>query len=201
MIYSVRGILIYAEPTFAVVECGGVGFKCFISNSTLASLPSSGKEVNLLTYMSIREDAMDLYGFSTPNELDAFKLLISISGIGPKAAISILSALTPDKLAIAVSSGDVKSIQQAQGIGKKTAERIVLELKDKMVGVASGSASVVVEGIKNVSTNNNAQEAVEVLVSLGYNQSDAAAVIGGLDPSMSVDDMIRKGLKALAANL
>lgn len=201
MIYSVRGILIYAEPTFAVVECGGVGFKCFISNSTLASLPSSGKEVNLLTYMSIREDAMDLYGFSTPNELDAFKLLISISGVGPKAAISILSALTPDKLAIAVSSGDVKSIQQAQGIGKKTAERIVLELKDKMVGVASGSASVVVEGIKNVSTNNNAQEAVEVLVSLGYNQSDAAAVIGGLDPSMSVDDMIRKGLKALAANL
>lgn len=201
MIYSVRGILIYAEPTFAVVECGGVGFKCFISNSTLASLPSSGKEVNLLTYMSIREDAMDLYGFSTPNELDAFKLLISISGVGPKAAISILSALTPDKLAIAVSSGDVKSIQQAQGIGKKTAERIVLELKDKMVGVASGSASVVVEGIKNVSTNNNSQEAVEVLVSLGYNQSDAAAVIGGLDPSMSVDDMIRKGLKALAANL
>lgn len=201
MIYSVRGILIYAEPTFAVVECGGVGFKCFISNSTLASLPSSGKEVNLFTYMSIREDAMDLYGFSTPNELDAFKLLISISGVGPKAAISILSALTPDKLAIAVSSGDVKSIQQAQGIGKKTAERIVLELKDKMVGVASGSASVVVEGIKNVSTNNNAQEAVEVLVSLGYNQSDAAAVIGGLDPSMSVDDMIRKGLKALAANL
>lgn len=201
MIYSLRGTLTYVEPTFAVVECGGIGFKCFVSNSTLTSLPSNGKEVSLLTYMSIREDAMDLYGFATPNELDAFKLLISISGVGPKAAISILSALSPDRLAMAVSSGDVKSIQQAQGIGKKTAERIVLELKDKMVSVASGNASVVVDGIKNVATNDNAREAVEVLVSLGYNQSDAAAVVGAMEPSMSVDDMIRRGLKALASNL
>ena len=132
MIYSLKGTLTYLEPTFAVVECGGVGFKCFVSTTTITSLTSIGTEVRLLTYMSIREDAMDLYGFSTQNELDAFKLLISVNGVGPKAAISILSALPPDRLAVAVSCGDVKSIQVAQGVGKKTAERIVLELKDKM---------------------------------------------------------------------
>lgn len=201
MIYSVKGILTYVEPTFAVVECGGVGFKCYASMTTITSLSPVGNEVSLLTYMSIREDAMDLYGFSAQNELNAFKLLISISGVGPKAAISILSALTPDKLAIAVSSGDVKSIQAAQGIGKKTADRIVLELRDKMGNVVSNGASSVVEGIQNVTAHDNSREAVEVLVSLGYSQSEASAVVGTLDPTLSVDEMIRKGLKSLAANL
>lgn len=201
MIYSLDGVLKYVDPTFVVVECGGVGFKCFATMSTITSLTPVGTKVSLLTYMSIREDAMDLYGFLTQNEMDAFKLLISISGVGPKAAISILSALTPDKLAIAVSSGDVKSIQAAQGIGKKTADRIVLELKDKMGGIASSNASSIVEGIQNVATLDNAKEAVEVLVSLGYNQSEASAAVGSLDSSLSVDDMIRKGLKILSANL
>ena len=105
MIYSLKGTLTYLEPTFAVVECGGVGFKCFVSTTTITSLTTIGTEVRLLTYMSIREDAMDLYGFSTQNELEAFKLLISVNGVGPKAAISILSALPPDRLAVAVSAG------------------------------------------------------------------------------------------------
>lgn len=201
MIYNVKGILTYTEPTFAVVECGGVGFKCFVSMTTLQSLTSIGTEVNLFTYMAVREDAMDLFGFSTQEELSAFKLLITVSGIGPKAAIAILSVLTPDRLSIAVSSGDVKSIQMAQGVGKKTAERVVLELKDKMVSIGSGKVSAVVEGIQQVSSNSNAQEAVEVLVSLGFNQSDAAAVVGTMDKSMSVDDMIRKGLKELSSQL
>ena len=195
MIYSIKGTLTYMEPTFVVVECGGVGFKCFASTTTITSLSTVGTEVQLLTYMSIREDAMDLYGFSTQNELEAFKLLISISGVGPKAAISILSALSPDKLAIAVSCGDTKSIQAAQGIGKKTAERIVLELKDKMLGIGSTETASVVAGIQQASTNENAREAVEVLVSLGFNQSDCATVVGAMDSSMSVDDMIRQGLK------
>ncbi len=201
MIYNVKGILTYTEPTFAVVECGGVGFKCFVSMTTLQSLTSIGTEVNLFTYMAVREDSIDLFGFSTQDELNAFKLLITVSGIGPKAAIAILSVLTPDRLSIAVSSGDVKSIQMAQGVGKKTAERVVLELKDKMVGIGSGRVSTVVEGIQQVAGNSNAQEAVEVLVSLGFNQSDAAAAVGAMDKSMSVDDMIRKGLKELSSQL
>lgn len=201
MIYNVKGVLTYTEPTFAVVECGGVGFKCFVSMTTLKSLTSIGTEVNLFTYMAVREDSMDLFGFSTQEELNAFKLLITVSGIGPKAAIAILSVLTPDRLSIAVSSGDVKSIQMAQGVGKKTAERVVLELKDKMVGIGSGSVGAVVEGIQQVANNSNAQEAVEVLVSLGFNQSDAAAVVCAMDKSMSVDDMIRKGLKELSSQL
>lgn len=201
MIYNVNGTLTYTEPTFAVVECGGVGFKCFVSMNTLKDLTSIGTRVNLFTYMSVREDAMDLFGFSTQAELQAFKLLITVSGVGPKAAIAILSVLSPDRLSIAVSSGDVKSIQAANGVGKKTAERVVLELKDKMVGVGSASAASVVEGIQSVAASNNAQEAVEVLVSLGFNQSDAATVVGAMDKSLSVDDMIRKGLKQLSSQL
>ena len=116
--YGGAGVEYDGSEFVAVVECGGVGFKCFASTTTITSLTSIGTNVELLTYMSIREDAMDLYGFSTANELEAFKLLISISGVGPKAAISILSALSPDKLALAISCGDTKSIQAAQGIGK-----------------------------------------------------------------------------------
>lgn len=201
MIYNVKGILTYTEPSFAVVECGGVGFKCFVSMTTLQSLPSVGKEVNLFTYMSVREDAMDLFGFFTQNELESFKLLITVSGVGPKAAMAILSVLPPDRLAIAVSSGDVKSIQTAQGVGKKTAERVVLELKDKMTGIGSGNAAAVVQGIQSVASNSDAQEAVEVLVSLGFNQSDAAAAVGAMDKSLSVDDMVRMGLKQLSSQL
>lgn len=202
MIYSVKGILTYVEPSFVVVECGGVGMKCFASTSTITQLSSVGTEVTLLTYMSVKEDAIDLYGFLSQNELDAFKLLISVNGVGPKAAMSVLSALTMDKLSLAVSCGDVKSIQAAQGIGKKTAERIVLELKDKMAGVAG-----VVQGAATVNAaqanapGSASAEAVEVLVSLGFNQTDASVAVGSMEPGLSVDEMIRKGLKLLSSNL
>lgn len=198
MIYNVRGTLTYTDVNYAVVECGGVGFKCFVSMTTLKELPPLGKEANLYTYLAVREDAMDLFGFATQQELDAFKLLITVSGVGPKAAMAVLSVLPPDRLSIAVSSGDVKSIQSAQGVGKKTAERIVLELKDKMLGIAPSNAAAV-QSIQAVASNSDAQEAVEVLVSLGFNQSDAATVVGAMDKGLSVDDMIRKGLKQLSS--
>ena len=200
MISNVRGTLTYTDINYAVVECGGVGFKCFVSMTTLKELPPLGKEANLYTYLSVREDAMDLFGFATQQELDAFKLLITVSGVGPKAAMAVLSVLPPDRLSIAVSSGDVKSIQSAQGVGKKTAERIVLELKDKMLGIAPSNAAAV-QSIQAVASNSDAQEAVEVLVSLGFNQSDAATVVGAMDKGLSVDDMIRKGLKQLSSQL
>ena len=201
MIYNVKGTLTYTEPTFAVVECAGVGFKCFVSMTTLKALPSVGKEVNLFTYLAIREDAMDLFGFATQQELQAFKLLITVSGVGPKAGMAILSVLPPDRLSLAVSAGDVRAIQQAQGVGKKTAERVVLELKDKMAGVAIGASSSVSDGAQPAQVGSDAQEAVEVLVSLGFNRSDAAMVVGAMDKSMSVDDMIRQGLKKLSAQI
>ena len=200
MIYNVRGTLTYTDVNYAVVECGGVGFKCFVSMTTLKELPPLGKEANLYTYLAVREDAMDLFGFATQQELDAFKLLITVSGVGPKAAMAVLSVLPPDRLSIAVSSGDVKSIQSAQGVGKKTAERIVHELKDKMLGIAPSNAAAV-QSIQAVASNSDAQEAVEVLVSLGFNQSDAATVVGAMDKGLSVDDMIRKGLKQLSSQL
>ncbi len=199
MIYNVKGILTYTDPNFAVVECGGVGFKCFVSMTTLKELPSIGSEVNLFTYMSVREDALDLFGFFNVDELEAFKLLISVSGIGPKAAIAILSVLTPSRLSLAVSSGDVRSIQTAQGVGKKTAERVVLELKDKMLGFGTSQADI--QNVQSVASSDEAQEAVEVLVSLGFNQSDAAKVIGAMDKSLSADEMVRKGLRQLSSQL
>lgn len=202
MIYSVKGILTYVEPSFVVVECGGVGMKCFASTSTITQLSSVGTEVTLLTYMSVKEDAIDLYGFLSQNELDAFKLLISVNGVGPKAAMSVLSALTTDKLSLAVSCGDVKSIQAAQGIGKKTAERIVLELKDKMAGVAGAvQGNAAVNAAQANAPGSASAEAVEVLVSLGFNQTDASVAVGSMEPGLSVDEMIRKGLKLLSSNL
>lgn len=198
MIYNLSGKLTYVDPTFIVIECGGVGFKCFASTTTITSISTVGTNVNVLTYMSVKEDSIELYGFATQEELNAFKLLISVSGIGPKAAMAILSVLPPDRLSVAVSSGDVKAIQSAQGVGKKTAERVVLELKDKMVGIGSAHTNAIVEGIQSVAQSDNAQEAVEVLVSLGFNQSEAASVVGTMDKSLSVDEMIRKGLKSLS---
>ena len=201
MLYNVKGILTVSDVNFIVVECGGIGFKCYTTLNTIKSIGTVGSEVNVYTHLAVREDAMDLYGFSTLNELDAFKLLITVSGIGPKAAVAILSELTPDKLALCIASGDAKSITKAQGVGKKTAERVVLELKDKMGNIAIGEGASVVSAASTVLESSNSAEAVEALVALGYSQSDAAVIVGSMDKSMPVDDMIRLALKQLARNL
>ncbi|MDE6470063.1 MAG: Holliday junction branch migration protein RuvA [Eubacterium sp.] len=201
MLYNLNGRLTVTDVNFIVVECGGVGFKCFTTLNTVKEIGKVGDNVNVFTYLAVREDAMDLYGFASLAELDAFKLLITVSGIGPKAAAAILSELTPDKLALCIASGDAKSITRAQGVGKKTAERVVLELKDKMGSIAVGSASDVVSSAASVSAGSDSAEAVEALVALGYSQSDAAVVVGSMDKSLSVDEMIRLGLKQLAKNL
>lgn len=201
MIYNVKGILIYIDAQFVVVECGGVGFKCFTTLNTSKSVGKIGSEVNLYTHLSVREDAMDLFGFSTVSELDAFKMLITVSGVGPKAAVSVLSELTPDRLALAIASGDTKSIVKANGIGKKTAERIVLELKDKMANVASGELSSAVASAGSIVEESASAEAVAALVALGFSQSDAAVAVGQMDKSLSADEMIRLGLRQLSSNL
>lgn len=201
MLYNIRGKLTVSDVNFIVVECGGVGFKCFTTLNTVKSIGRTGDEVNVFTYLAVREDAMDLYGFATLDELNAFKLLISVSGIGPKAAAAILSELAPDRLAVCIASGDAKAITKAQGVGKKTAERVVLELKDKMGSIAVGDTSDVVSSVASVGESSNSAEAVEALVALGYSQSDAAVVVGSMDKSLTVDEMIRNGLKQLAKKL
>lgn len=201
MIYNLRGTLTYTDTGYIVVECSGVGFKCFTTLNTVKEIGRVGEEVNVHTYLAIREDAMDLYGFARSAELDAFKLLISVSGVGPKAAIAVLSELTPDSLALCVASGDSKAITRAQGVGKKIAERIVLELKDKMGGIVSEKASESVSGAAAAVTDSDSAEAVEALVALGFPRSDASMAVGAMDRSLSVDEMIRLGLKQLSKNL
>lgn len=201
MIYNVKGTLTYIDAQFVVVECGGVGFKCFTTLNTSKSVGKIGSEVNLYTHLSVREDAMDLFGFLTVTELEAFKMLITVSGVGPKAAVAVLSELTPDRLALAIASGDTKSITKANGIGKKTAERIVLELKDKMANVASGDISSAVASAGSIVEESASAEAVAALVALGFSKSDAAVAVGQMDKSLSADEMIRLGLRQLSSNL
>lgn len=201
MIYNISGTLTYVGDQFLVVECSGIGFKCFSSLNTLKSVGRTGEKVNLFTYLSVKEDALDLFGFATEEELSFFKLLITVSGVGPKAAVAVLSELESSRLALAIASGDVKSITRANGVGKKTAERIVLELKDKVANVASSNDMQSVASAAAVVEESAAGEAVAALVALGFNKSDAAVVVGAMDKSLSADEMIRLGLRQLSSNL
>ena len=154
-------------------------------------------ETTVYTYLNVREDAMELYGFSTPNELDAFKQLITVSGVGPKAALAILSVLTPDKLALSIASGDTKSITKAQGVGAKIANRIILELKNKFSAELTAEQSEIVGAVQMTAGAENLSEAIEALVQLGYSRSEAAVALGKLDSSLSVEELIRQALKSL----
>ncbi len=197
MIYSVRGALIYTDMSTAVVECGGVGMKCSVSMNTRRKLPPIGGEVMLFTHMNVREDAMDLFGFSDLDELEMFKLIVSVSGVGPKVALSILSEFEPSALSLYIASGDSKSITRASGVGAKLAQRIVLELKDKLGATSFGDSQDVAAAV-SVGGSSNSSEAVQALVALGYSQSEASLAVGKLDATQSVECLIKEGLKALA---
>lgn len=201
MIYSLNGTLIYTDINTAVVECGGVGFKCFSTLTTLRKLPQVGSKVFLYTHMNVREDAMDLYGFADTEELRCFKLLISVSGVGPKAALAILSELTPEKLAFCVSAGDSKSITRAQGVGPKTAQRVVLELKDKLKVDVPESSDNSDFGTISSTAAGNAGEAISALVMLGYSQTEASNAVSKLPQDLSVEEMIKRSLRQLSAML
>ncbi|MBR3844477.1 MAG: Holliday junction branch migration protein RuvA [Clostridia bacterium] len=164
----------------------------------MSCLPPIGGEVFLFTYLAVREDAMDLYGFYTEEELDFFKLLITVSGIGPKAAMAILSQFSPQQLAVCIAAGDAKAITKAQGVGAKTAQRLVLELKDKLGGLGMDNAADEIKVVSAASANANAADAVEALVAFGYSRSEASVAVGRLDSSLPAEALIREGLKALA---
>jgi Holliday junction DNA helicase RuvA len=198
MFYSVSGEIIHKDEQSVAVLCGGVGFRCFTTRNSLARINAAGvKEVTLFTYLNVREDALDLFGFYTSEELDAFKLLISVSGVGPKAALAILSELTPDAFAVAVASGDTKAITQANGVGPKLAQRIVLELKDKISGVSfiSEESSAISSAVSEASSKNNTSEAIAALAALGYSQTEASVAISKLNPELSVEELIKGALK------
>ncbi len=198
MIYSLRGKLTHIEDTFFVVECAGVGYLCKASATTVSCLPPEGEEVFIYTTMTYnQETGSDLYGFYERAEQDCFRMLTSISGIGPKAALAVLSEFTPESFALAVASGDAKAITRAKGIGPKAAQRIILELRDKISNesIAEGFSAPSVPAAK---IGGNAAEAIAAMVSLGYTNSEAAAIIGKLDQTLPVDGMIKAALKAIA---
>ncbi len=200
MIYHVNGTLEYCEPGFCVIDCMGVGYKLTISDNTYSGIVGHvGEKAKLLTYLKVSEDGVELFGFKTNDELEAFKLLITVSGVGPKAGMAILSLLTPERLSMAISSEDTKAIAKASGIGPKTAARVILELKDKIIKmpltITSTEASTVAS--VNVGKSANLSEALEALCVLGYTRSDAQKALAGIDPKLDVSKIIPLALAKL----
>jgi Holliday junction DNA helicase RuvA len=204
MFYYVRGELVLAEPGTAVIECGGVGYKLSISDNTLGKLSNMDKKSALLyTYMNVREDAVDLIGFATKDELSVFKMLISVSGVGPKAAMSILSHLSAEKFALAVCTEDKKTIAKANGVGPKTAARIILELKDKLMKEHAGDDFSALGAEASPATGAGSKrgllsEATDALLVLGYSRAEAANVLKDIPTEkMELEEIIRTSLKKL----
>ncbi|MBZ4667822.1 MAG: holliday junction helicase RuvA [Epulopiscium sp.] len=197
LISFIKGILDYMTEEWIIVDVNGIGYKIYISSSTVSKLPSVGKEVKIFTHLQVKEDELALYGFMSQDELNMFERLISVSGIGPKGALGILSTLSPADLCMAVITEDIKTLSSAPGIGKKTAQRMILELKDKintLEAVGLGGETVL-----EVQQNGTAEEAIFALTALGYSRVDAAkAVKEVFKEDMSVEEMIKAALKKLA---
>lgn len=193
MYYYIKGTLALKGENFAVLDAGGVGYKIFTSANVLSALGAPGKTVQLFTHLYVKEDAQDLYGFPTNEELALFLQLLSVSGVGPKAALAILSVNTPDRFALAVLTGDKKAITKAAGVGPKLAERIILELKDKMKGLDTLPADIADTDFDSSSVS----EAISALTVLGYSQEEAARAVSGLSEGLDLEDMVREALKKL----
>lgn len=200
MFYSLTGKLVHMEPGMLAVECGGVAFKCFTSMHTQKNMPRIGEVTTVYTHLNVREDALDLFGFASKSEMNCFKMLTGISGVGPKVALAILSEMTPEGVAMAAASGDSKSFTRANGVGPKLAQRIVLELKDKVkkMAVSGGELSLAAD-VGVVSASQNAEQAVQALAVLGYTQSEAAQAVAKLDSSLPTEELIRLALKGMAS--
>ena len=199
MFYYLDGTVAELLPYLAVIDCGGVGYACKTTNNTLASL-KKGQRGKLYTYLNVGEDVFDLYGFATQKELATFKLLIGVSGVGPKAALAVLSAGTPESLAMAIVTGDEKALTAAPGIGKKIAQRIILELKDKMARESGGELDF--SGGKGAPAaavfSNQATEAAQALAVLGYTSAEVSMALKGVDvEGLPLEEIIRQSLKKM----
>ena len=206
MIYSLSGELLFTDAvaSTAVIDCCGVGYKVTVTSNTLRKLPVNPEKpprIRLLTYMQVREDGVDLLGFYTSEELDMFKLLISVSGVGPKAAVSILSLMTPEKLAAAIATEDVKGISKAPNVGAKTAGRIILDLKDKVAKAFPTMDAASYEDALPTQTvtadSGKLTDAQSALLSLGYSRQEVAAALSKVNTSASLEDIIRLALNVL----
>lgn len=206
MIYCLSGELLFTDAvaSTAVIDCCGVGYKVTVTSNTLRKLPVNPEKpprIRLLTYMQVREDGVDLFGFYTAEELDMFKLLISVSGVGPKAAVSILSLMTPEKLAAAIATEDIKGISKAPNVGAKTAGRIILDLKDKVakafptMGTASYEDALPTQTV--TADSGKLTDAQSALLSLGYSRQEVAAALSKVNTSASLEDIIRLALNVL----
>jgi len=197
MFYSLTGTIVHIEESMLAIDCGGVAYACAATANTLREL-ALGERATVFTHLNVREDAMEFFGFAARAELDCFRKLIAVTGVGPKAALALLSAFTPEQLSFFVASGDAKSITRAQGVGPKLAQRLVLELKDKLqvagfraqeAGDAAHSGSAF--GLPD-------SEALEALLALGYQQSEAMLALRGLDETLNTQAKIKLALKVLA---
>ena len=199
MFYYLDGTVAELLPYLAVIDCGGVGYACKTTNNTLASL-KKGQRGKLYTYLNVGEDVFDLYGFATQKELATFKLLIGVSGVGPKAALAVLSAGTPESLAMAIVTGDEKALTAAPGIGKKIAQRIILELKDKMARESGGEMDFSSgKGAPAAAVfSNKATEAAQALAVLGYTSAEVSMALKGVDvEGLPLEEIIRQSLKKM----
>ena len=195
MFYYLNGTITVLDANLAVVDCGGVGYACYTTGYTISQL-QVGKQHKLYTYCNIREDAFDIFGFATREELGYFNRLLGISGVGPKAALAILSALTPDQFALAVMTSDEKALTRAQGVGKKMAQRIILELKDKLTNEIPENASITPSIAAG--NSNKLSEASAALATLGYSQSEIGMALKNVDiEHLSVEEIVRSGLRAM----
>lgn len=197
MFYYVNGIVAEIDANLAVIDCNGVGYACATTNYTLSQL-KKGEKAKLYTYLNVREDAVDLFGFASQSELNSFKMLLGVSGVGPKAALSILSSTTPGNLAMSVVMGDEKALTAAPGIGKKIAQRIILELKDKLAKEQASGSFAVGGSVPVIVQNSKANEASAALAVLGYTAQDIALALNGIDmESLPLEEIIRQALKKM----
>ena len=198
MFYYVNGTVAETGPNLAVIDCGGVGYACATTNYTLSQL-KKGERAKLYTYLHVREEIFELYGFSSQAELNSFKMLIGVSGVGPKAALAVLSSTSPQNLALSIVTGDEKALTAANGIGKKIAQRVILELKDKLaaeeaIPSGKGGVSMAAAGLPH----SKKSEATAALAVLGYGSAEIAAALKDIDmDALSLEDVIRQALKKM----
>ena len=197
MFYYLKGTVGHLAPGLAVIDCGGVGYACQTTTYTLSAL-KAGESAKLYTYLNVREDAMELFGFISENERDCFQMLLGVSGVGPKAALAILSSATPEGLATAIITGNEKALTAAQGVGKKIAQRIILELKDKLAKGQLPAAETYGGTGVTVIPQDKTSEAAAALAVLGYNPNEIAAALKGIDlENLSLEEVVRQALRRM----
>ncbi len=197
MISYIKGTLVHRGESYIIVETAGIGYQIFVSTGMLSKMPDLGKEIKIFTYMSVKEDGISLFGFSTKEEQEMFLKLLTVGGVGPKGAMGFLSQLTPQEIVMAILSGDVKTLSKAPGVGRKTAQRVILELKDKCS--TEDAIAIPVDMEESAGTMGGAKfEAIDAMTALGYSRSEAAKAVGKVAADgMTTEEILKAALKKM----